>query len=696
MGKVGWTVRAVNVESGVFSPDYLDTLEQLVLTAARDWGQYLYSDHGVSFEIELNITDLPNATLATAGTSFVNTGNHNGAYQVAQPLTLFELNSGVDLNGASRDIVINFDAQALANAYIEADLTTRSSTVPSYQFDLYSIVLHELAHGLGILSFRDGADKISGLFGTTFDALIDHSSGAAPTFAGTHAQRLNGGNPIQLVAGNASHIDILHGSAESQILNSVSLLSESIRPGQRLHISALELAILQDLGARVQASTSGDDYIVGFNRLEIENVELPDDPEALSASFQSILEGRDDLVGETGNDTLIGLGGNDHILGGRGHDVLIGGAGSDELDGGDGIDVAHYASAPAKVHLDLRLSRGTFGDARGDTFIAIENILGTDFDDYIYGDNAKNKIEGGDGTDRLRGHNGNDTLIGGAGADDLHGGSGRDWADYANASTSVSINLRTGKGLTGEAKGDTFTSIENLTGSVFHDLLIGSKVSNRIIGGAGNDTVVGGVGGDFLDGGSGVDLASYATADTRVNLDLRSGKGSAGEASRDTFVSIENITGSAFNDYVYGDDKNNLIRGGQGDDRLRGHNGMDTLLGGEGHDDLYGGSGADTFVFDTALDAETNVDSIRRYSPGYDRIALDRTIFVELEVGGLQDINFTANATGLAQDLSDRIVFNTTTGALLYDPDGTASLGAIHFATVSTGIDISPLDIWVF
>jgi len=349
--------------------------------------------------------------------------------------------------------------------------------------------------------------------------------------------------------------------------------------------------------------------------------------EATNDMFSSIENVRgsdfgDYVYGDNANNVIDGGAGDDRLRGHNGNDTLIGGAGADDLNGGSGVDLASYVNASERVNLDLR-SRGTAGEATNDTFSSIENVLGSDFGDYVYGDNANNVIDGGAGDDRLRGHNGNDTLIGGAGADDLNGGSGVDLVSYADASERVNLDLRS-RGTAGEATNDTFSSIENVRGSDFGDYVYGDSANNVINGGDGddrlrghngNDTLIGGAGADDLNGGSGVDLASYADASGRVNLDLRS-RGTAGEATNDTFSSIENVRGSDFGDYVYGDDANNVIDGGAGDDRLRGHNGNDTLIGGAGADDLNGGSGADVFHFaighgaDVITDFQNDIDTI--------------------------------------------------------------------------------------
>lgn len=105
----------------------------------------------------------------------------------------------------------------------------------------------------------------------------------------------------------------------------------------------------------------------------------------------------------------------------------------------------------------------------------------------------------------------------------------------------------------------------------------------------------------------------------------------------DTLKNIENLTGSAFDDFIYGDQAANTLRGldgddyirgrrgadtldgGAGDDRLMGNRGNDTIRSGDGHDIISGGRGADTFIFDLFEDGK-NV--IRDFDPLRDELEL--------------------------------------------------------------------------
>ncbi len=179
--------------------------------------------------------------------------------------------------------------------------------------------------------------------------------------------------------------------------------------------------------------------------------------------------------------------------------MLAGGAGADQLNGSVGIDTADYSASAAGVTVNLRTNTATGGDAQGDRFDSIENLIGTAQRDVMTGNGAANRIEGRGGSDELFGGGNDDTLLGGVGSDRLFGEAGNDTLEGGFGTD----RLDGGAGrdtLRGDAGNDV------LLGGADGDRLEGGADQDSLLGEAGDDTMLGGVGDDVLTGGAGVDL----------------------------------------------------------------------------------------------------------------------------------------------------------------------------------------------
>ena len=317
----------------------------------------------------------------------------------------------------------------------------------------------------------------------------------------------------------------------------------------------------------------------------------------------------DHITGDNGANYLRGWSGEDQLFGGAGNDYLQGGLGADTLDGGAGTnDWAYYVSSAIGLTINLGDASLNTGEAVGDVYISIENIIGSRHDDEITGDSGNNFLRGLQGEDILQGGDGNDFLRGDQGADVHDGGAGADWAYYATNSTAVTLELAANTASGGDATGDSFISIERVYGSRFDDSITGDSGANYLRGSFGNDTLIGGDGNDFLqgdsgadvlDGGNGSDWAYYVSAGAAITVNLGNAALNNGEATGDSYMSIENIVGGRFDDDITGDSNNNTLRGFLGDD---------TLNGGGGNDILRGEAGNDTFVFEIGGDNDTITD----------------------------------------------------------------------------------------
>lgn len=209
------------------------------------------------------------------------------------------------------------------------------------------------------------------------------------------------------------------------------------------------------------------------------------------------------------------------------------------------------------------------------------------------------------------------TVTGSSGNDSLNGTSGADL-------------------ISGLAGNDT------LNGGDGNDVIFGGSGNDSLYGGNGNDTLDGGTGADRIEGGSGTDTADYALSSAAVTINLSTGTGSGGDAQGDTLVSIENVSGSAFNDVLTGNNGANLLDGGGGSDTLFGGGGSDTLRGGAGADSLDGGSGTDTADY-ASSSAGVNVNLTIGMGSGGDAQG-DTLTSIERLVGSAFDDTLTGNA----------------------------------------------------
>lgn len=211
----------------------------------------------------------------------------------------------------------------------------------------------------------------------------------------------------------------------------------------------------------------------------------------------------------TGNDELNRIKGNDGddmIYGFGGHDRLYGGAGADMIDGGEGSDTVFYRDSDEGVTVSLITGTGQGGTAEGDSFVDVERVSGSIYDDVLIGDDVQNALFGLMGDDVLLGGAGRDLLTGDEGADVLDGGEDRDNVYYTRSDSAVDVSLASGLGFGGDAQGDILIDIENIIASAYNDMVMGGEGFNNLYGHLGDDTIGGGLGYDFLNGGAGADI----------------------------------------------------------------------------------------------------------------------------------------------------------------------------------------------
>jgi Ca2+-binding RTX toxin-like protein len=211
---------------------------------------------------------------------------------------------------------------------------------------------------------------------------------------------------------------------------------------------------------------------------------------------------------------------------------------------------------------------------RGTT--GIDTIDGLDGNDLIYAGSGNDVVDGGLGADRIYGDAGNDTLHGFSGGDSIYGGLGDD----------------------------------ELLGEDNNDILMGGFGADELDGGSGNDVLNGGYGSDDLIGGLGTDTVSYAVSDVKsgVIIDLASGFGFEGDAEGDSYLSIENATGSGFDDEIYGSAGANVLNGMAGNDYIVDGGGKDYVYGGYGSDWIVATQGVNGDYYDGGDNTQDTLD----------------------------------------------------------------------------------------
>jgi hypothetical protein len=226
-----------------------------------------------------------------------------------------------------------------------------------------------------------------------------------------------------------------------------------------------------------------------------------------------------------------------NVYGGGGADSFQfdGGKIAGFISGGDGddnyyinIEGVKLSEGPSGGYDDVYCSV-SFDSTAGIEYI---RLLGT-ANLYAEGNELDNTILGNSGANALLGMEGNDLLITGLGATKIDGGLGVDTVVYLSSSERVVVNLATGVGKGGNAKGDQLISVENIQGSIFNDQLTGSSSDNILSGHFGNDMLTGGAGKDifefktgwdedtirdFENGADKLDLSSWLAIDSFTDL----------------------------------------------------------------------------------------------------------------------------------------------------------------------------------
>lgn len=436
-----------------------------------------------------------------------------------------------------------------------------------------------------------------------------------------------------------------------------------------------------------------------------------------AAIRHDMLAGFENATGSSFDDHLIGTSQANVLRGGAGDDTLTGGGGADRLNGGAGSDTADYATSARGLVLTLQ-GAGSGGDA----YTSIENLAGTGHNDRLTGDGAANVLTGQGGRDVLDGGRGDDSLFG-------------DYAYQGEAPPRPGLGsgyATLGADATNNSIADAFDISQNFSLASDPDIFDSTTMLHSTVNATGNgkggfykvDLAAGTVLTVDIDGIADPDVHDswlrLLDADGNIIAENDDGGGDPGSVtSRDSsLVHVVQETGTyyilegSWSPDAPGDGWAEAVPEGStykvnvsvefppepvepgvaGADVLTGGRGSDLLDGGLAADTLTGGAGEDSFRFTTAL-GNGNVDRITDFNVADDMILLDNLIFEAVGGDGALALRaFHRSASGLAHDANDRIIYDTDSGFLTYDADGTGDDAAIRFARLDTNLNLSASD----
>jgi Ca2+-binding RTX toxin-like protein len=388
------------------------------------------------------------------------------------------------------------------------------------------------------------------------------------------------------------------------------------------------------------------------------------------------LTGRNAING-TGNsldNTLTGNGQNNILDGDEGADTMVGGIGNDTyvVDNAGDVIIENAREGRDLVEADVSYVLGDNIEKLTLTRSSAINGTGNTLDNILTGNAGNNILDGGAGAD---------TMVGGAGDDVYYvDNSGDRVTEAASAGDDLIITSLSTYSIA------SVSNVERLNyeGSS-NAALTGNTLNNTITGSSGNDILNGGVGADTMIGGTGDDVYVVDNVGDTVS--------EVADQGTDTVQSSVSLTLSSYIEHLIltstrainatGNALDNTLTGNSGVNLLNGGDGNDSLIGGLGNDTLTGGDGADQFVFNTAPNPRSTLDTITDFESGTDTIGLENSVMTALGLtaGTLTMEQFYSSSTAVkGNDADDRIVYNSTSGALYYDADGSGSGAAIQIA----------------
>jgi hypothetical protein len=584
---------------------------------------------------------------------------------------------GLDTIITTTNIITTSDAQLTSVEDISAATATTALVINlGSQSEKFLIVGSSYSDsitggsGADVISSGSGDDAISGFIGNDF---INAGAGVDTLNLTATSVYLNAAMDYQLIDLEA----VTAAGARSSVVIDVSRQSE----GFTITGSSFSDTLKGGQGADKFIGSSGADFIDGgfgedilyvkgdlknITNAQITNVESISAADAQSGVTINLGAQNEKftLTGSAFADILTGGVGSDFISGGGGDDNFMGFAGADTIDGGAGFDLLALSVTSSSLNsaTDIQIRNVEAITAASATAGVNINLSNQTEGFQITGSDTPDTIKGGSGDDTIFSFNGTDFIDGGRGFDTLKVLKSSN--NLNGASDSQITNFEEVSAL--DASAGVTINLSNQNESL---IIVGSNYSDILTGTAQSDTFVGFLGNDTINGSGGIDVITLTATSTDLN-----------SATNLQITNIERVSATAAAGPV-------TINLSQQTEKLEivGSAFSDTLIGGAGADKITGGAGADHFVFNT-LPSDRTFDSLLDFVSGVDRLELNNSSFVALgQQGQLLNAQFWSSETATsAHDADDRIIYNSTTGALFYDADGVNGSSAIQIATLSS------------
>jgi Ca2+-binding RTX toxin-like protein len=234
-----------------------------------------------------------------------------------------------------------------------------------------------------------------------------------------------------------------------------------------------------------------------------------------------------------------------------------------------------------------------------------------------------------------------------------------------------------------------------ISGTTGNDILQGTQFADTLTGNAGNDTFNAGEGNDSMTGGAGNDI--YLVENAGDTYTEAAGGGTdlviSYLATHTLGANTENLQLAGTATTGIGNSLNNSITGNGRNDTINGSLGNDILNGAAGSDIISGGTGTDFFVFNTALNAVTNVDTLTDFNIVDDTIRLENAIFAKFTAtGAIAPDTLVAGPGAVALDSNDYLIYDTANGNLYYDADGSGVGVRVTFAALTGAPSLTAAD----